>query len=410
MRPTLLKIYNIVFALLVFFIPMSGKLTAVPNILLIILIPLFVVLFNKNELKSRLLKPELIAFLFFVLLTFIIVSIKGNINHELDLFGRYGLAILFLLLATPVTNLKYLKYAIILSVITMAVYTFVLSGFYIVQNGSFDIAKGGEIKKLLITERLYTGFFSALSFLFSLDLISGENKKIRRLHYLNLFLTLTFVLVVSSRMALLIMITVLFYRYLLFNKSKKAFIGLFAGISFIVLLFILNPNLSNRFFHLNRDKGIIENFKNWEPRLVIWSCVNNLIQDDQENYNLFLGFGSEYITNNKLVECYSSQIEKKGRRNYFLKSRFNAHNQFLTFLMAYGLVALLLFLAIFIIPLIYRKKSLLKGSIILAVFMFGLIESFLSRQMGSYILGILLVIVVSFKYKNEQFKFLFKNR
>ena len=212
---------------------------------------------------------------------------------------------------------------------------------------------------------------------------------------------IAFVLVISSRMALLIMIAILFYKIICFNKNKKSLIILFAGLTFVTVMFMINPNLSNRFFHADKNKGIVENFKNWEPRLVIWSCVKDHLKND--DYNIFTGYGSETIANNKLVESYSTQITKIERRNYFLKKKFNPHNQYLSFLLSYGIISFLLYFLIIFHSLRFSNKSFLKGGVILAFFMFGLIESFFERQMGGYIFGLFLVIISRTQLRRDTF-------
>lgn len=401
MKYNILNAYNILFAVLVFFIPLNGKFTAVPNILLIVLAPLFIIIYRQGLFKINQFKTESTLFIILVLFTLLITLFKGNINSDIDLFGRYGLTLLFFTLSFPIVNLKYVKYATIFSCLIMAVYTLLLSGIYVWQNDSFNISVGEEIKDLLITERLYTGFFSAMSFLFSWTFISSLNKRERIFNYFNLFLMLAFVLVISSRIALLIMIAISVYRFSTFSKNKKSFISFFSGLIFIVLMFVLNPNLSNRFFHLDKSKGMVENFKNWEPRLVIWSCAKDLLQNDK--YNLLSGYGSETIVNKKLVERYAEMISKKQRRNYFLKKRFNPHNQYFSFLLSYGLISLILYLVIIFYSIKLSNKNFLIGGMILSVFLFGLIESFFERQMGGYIFGLFLIIMTKTQTRTNTF-------
>lgn len=401
MKYNILKAYNILFAVLVFFIPLNGKFTAVPNILLIVLGPLFIIIYRQGLFKINQFKTESTLFFILVLFTLLISLFKGNINSDIDLFGRYGLTLLFFALSFPIVNLKYVKYATIFSCLIMAVYTLLLSVIYIWQNDSFNISVGEEIKDLLITERLYTGFFSAMSFLFSWTFISSLNKRERIFNYFNLLLMLAFVLVISSRMALLIMISISIYRFSVFSKNKKSFIVFFSGLTIIVLMFVLNPNLSNRFFHLDKNKGMVENFKNWEPRLVIWSCAKDLLQNDE--YNLLSGYGSETIVNKKLVERYAERISKKLRRNYFLKKRFNPHNQYFSFLLSYGLISLILYLVIIFYSIKLSNKNFLIGGMILSVILFGLIESFFERQMGGYIFGLFLIIITKTQTRTNTF-------
>lgn len=375
---------------MVFFIPLYGKFMAVPNIIMGILIPFFFIVLDINRLKKSLLSKVFLSFVLLVSYTTLVIVFNGSLKEDSDILERYGLIILFFILSSAIKDLRYLMYPLIFSVMIMAVYTFTLSGIHILEHKGFDIDKGSAIKALLISERLYTGFFSALSFLFSLSLLSNKNHKIRNFHYFNLFLTLSFVLLISSRMALIIIIVLLIFYFLKFSKNVKTLYGVGLGLMFVAFTFALNPNLSNRFFHLNRSKGLVENFKNWEPRLVIWDCASNIVKDKE--FNSFFGFGSVEKTNEKLTECYATNIDKKGRRAYFLKVRFNTHNQYLTFLLSFGALGLIFFLLILITSLMPIRKSFLNNGLTSAILLFCLIESFLERQTGGYIFAFFLTI------------------
>ncbi len=185
------------------------------------------------------------------------------------------------------------------------------------------------------------------------------------------------------------MVLLIFY-----SKKKKQYIIFFACvIAITIAAFKFNKNLGERFFYTQSSeskKGYVELFIAWEPRVVIWECNYNILKSDTQ---LLIGNGF-YATKDKLVSCYDGLINKQDKRNYFIAERFNPHNQYFDFLLSYGIIALLVFLSIFIIASFNHRKSYYKTALILTIIAFAFIESFFQRQIGGYLFAIIFILIL----------------
>src|SRR5699024_1746052 len=108
-------------------------------------------------------------------------------------------------------------------------------------------------------------------------------------------------------------------------------------------------------------------------------------------------------TMNKLVNCYRWNIQdNKSRSDWYIKNRYNTHNQLIDFYLSTGAFSLILFL-LFFINLIYRnRKSYFIVAMSLSMFIFELVENIFHRQVGELSFGIFLILVlIVFKIKRK---------
>ena len=261
------------------------------------------------------------------------------------------------------------------------------------QEGEFNFAFGGAINEVLIIDRLYLGFLCVLSILASIGLIGSQYSDYNKWYFANIVLCVCFVLLISSRIAIVLLI-VLFFLRIFYTKRRKEYAIFFIGIvALVCIAFFLNKNLNERFFYAHTEKNnrsFIELFMEWEPRVVIWECNYNIAEE--ENFMLTgLGF---YNTKDLLVNCYKGVIEKKNRREYFVQSRFNPHNQFFDFLLSAGIIGASLFAVLFLALFINGRKSYYKVSLIISLAAFAFIESYFHRQIGGYFFAITLILIL----------------
>ena len=83
-----------------------------------------------------------------------------------------------------------------------------------------------------------------------------------------------------------------------------------------------------------------------------------------------------------------------------LKKKYNTHNQFLSELIRGGVLGLFLFIFPIIIAIKenIKKKNIINISILVSIVLFLLVENLLERQIGVYLLAIVLTITI---FKNK---------
>lgn len=389
MKIILKNIYPYFFYLFCFVIPLDKYATAVPNIILIVLLALFPFVVKKGDFK-KLLKKEVM--LFMVLIAFISINMLlfQNIEKDIIIVQKIFSSLLLLALFIPLNKTENLNKTIIISMLVcIGVSLFNLHGFYL-ETGKFNFADGAAVNEILVIDRLYLGFLCVLSVIASIGL---RENKYKLLYLANIILCILFTLLISSRIAIILLLLLL-VLLIFYSKKKKQYIIFFACVFAITIAaFKFNKNLGERFFYTQSSeskKSYVELFMAWEPRVVIWECNYNILKNDTQ---LLIGNGF-YGTKDKLVSCYNGLINKEDKRNYFIAERFNPHNQYLDFLLSYGIIALLLFLSIFIMTFFKHRKSYYKMTLILTIVAFAFIESFFQRQIGGYLFAIIFILIL----------------
>jgi len=267
---------------------------------------------------------------------------------------------------------------------------FNIYGFYIDQN-EFEFASGSKINEVLVIDRLYLGFMCVLSCIVSFQLIRSKYHDYNKWYFANIVLNILFILLISSRIAIVILL-ILFFLRIFYTEKKKTYIGYFAGILLVVILaFVFNKNLSERFFYTHSersDMSYIELFKTWEQRVTIWDCNYTILQKEP-----FLATGIGFYNSKKhLLDCYENSIKDPRKKAYFIHKNFNTHNQFIDFLMGSGVIAFVLFCLVLFFLIYKRNKSYFYMSLCIAIVMFSGIESYFQRQIGGYIFAIVCIL------------------
>ncbi len=191
------------------------------------------------------------------------------------------------------------------------------------------------------------------------------------------------VMLSNSRAAILTMgLVVLFLLIYIIFKTKKYL----AGIIIVVILAaggvstkLLMPHIFDRFnmgigevLHA-RTMDDIEHWNGTTLRVQVYYCSFELVEE-----NFWFGVGPDKVSD-KLMEKY----QKYGFR-HAAERGYNAHNQFLQVFIGMGLIGLLVFLALLIIPFIYaiREGDFMQMAFIIMLMTLFLFESMLQRQAG----------------------------
>lgn len=137
------------------------------------------------------------------------------------------------------------------------------------------------------------------------------------------------------------------------------------GVSLLVLSGFIysNPKIQERVNHNNIDMMI-----DHEPRFVIWESVNNIKNND--DFNSLIGYGNYQLIEDYLIINYEKIINKKEKRDYFVKEQFNTHSQFFDYLLFGGYIAFTLFISFCLFSLWYTKQNFTSFAIISAFILF----------------------------------------
>lgn len=316
-----------------------------------------------------------------------------NIEDDIKIVQKIFSSLLLLILFIPLDKTDNLNKTVIISVLAcIGVSLYNLYMLYSIE-GEFSFADGAAINEVLIIDRLYLGFICVLSVLTSIGLMVNTHSKYRWLYLANIVLCILFTLLISSRIAIILLLLLFILLIFYSNKKKQYIIFFICVLALTIGAFKLNKNLGERFFYTQSSeskKSYVELFLAWEPRAVIWECNYNLLKNETA---LLTGNGF-YAVKDKLVTCYNGLIVNEDKRNYFIEERFNPHNQYLDFLLSYGIFAFVLFPAIFIIIYLKNKKSYYKMALLLTIMAFAFIESIFQRQIGAYLFTIIFILIL----------------
>ena len=221
---------------------------------------------------------------------------------------------------------------------------------------------------------VHPNYFALLIVILVLAIIKTEELKFLRKNKLKLVLLLfpffLFLFELSSRVAMLAFVLVIIVSVLQ-NRSRKK--GILIGL-FIVGLIVLSVKfdyLGNKFSGLVDGRGNIK-----VERIQRWDFI---IREFKKEDKLILGVGS-----GDTEEIYT-RAYINGNFKTALIEGYNAHNQFVEFLVSNGFFGLLVFVWVL---LFFALKTKLKGealSFFITIVLLSFIESFLCRAKGVFI-------------------------
>lgn len=372
--------------LIVFFLPFS---LSIPNII----IPFGIAAITYKKLKKEevYFKPVIPFFLFFcaILISFFF---KNLLFEDFKMILRISIVIFSALIILNTKKYKVVN-AFILSMNLAIVYSLFKILNYIYLNGEIDLSNGEIIYNILPIERPYFGFLLFLSSFLTFQKL--QTKIISyKLGLSIILINIATVFFIAARLTIISYIIVLicyFFKHIQIKNLYKALI-----LSLILLLstclLSLNKNFMNR---LKLDEGF-ESFVDYEPRFVIWPCAINILKEDYSK--LLIGPVGFESGRDSLKKCYSNSIEKLDKREWYLERGFNAHNQFLALTLISGFFGLFLFLNFLFQLYKSSENSFVYWSIVFGLSLFFLLECLLYRQLGCYIVGLIIALVSK---KNE---------
>ncbi len=385
------KIYNYFAALICLLIPFMTYAKASVNILMIALLFLLIFIPKKNNIIKIFKEAYIKTFCLFLLFVLFFSTLNNSLFDDFSETRKIAQTILLIFLFFLVKRKSLLITAFILGILIASLPTVI----NIICFNYFEIFLWGEsINDSYITQRLYLGFFVVLALILSLYRYFNVFFKRSKNKYMLLILYYILALfLIASRSAIIIAFLIL-VTSIIYN-TKGAYRVLFLiSIPVIFITIILNSDsLSKRFFH-SKDSvttSIIENIQTHEPRYDIWKFSVQIF--DEKRPYLF-GIGT-YQTQRLLNKKYEGMSrEKDKRRQWFIESNFNTHNQYIDLILSYGFLGFLVFI-IFLKQIISKVyKNIHSLNLILAIIVFLFVENIFHRQLGSFIFALSIVFAV----------------
>ena len=398
-RAKILKLYNLLFLSFVFVIPFEDYFNAIPNILLAILSFFSLFLITKEQLKTMLKSKTILVLIVLILFTFLLSFINSTGTQDAFFLSKVIIPLVVILLSAPIKNKQNIKYSFIAATLVAVLYSLFNVLTYISLSEEFDFMQGEFITEMLVSERIYIGFCAALSLIFSLDsFVKSNNKNVKILLIATSIIFTTFVFLIVARIALIAVVFILFAFVLSKLNLKKKIVVTAVLVLFISIFVLGNKNITDRFLHSHDvyRKGMVAKIKKHEPRAIIWSCAFDILK--KEHHFIFgNGFAK---TKEQLVECYEQVIEIDHKRNWFVSSRFNTHNQFLDFLISSGITGLSLFILLLFFLFKETEKDFFAIAVIGSLVLILLVDNILHRQIGGYLFGVLVFLLLENKFKS----------
>lgn len=379
MKTLLQNRFEIVLSSLIIALPFSK---ALPNIILLFLVFMLIIGFNKIELKKfNIFKEILNLLLIFLILKSILF---GCIIEDYSYYRFYFIIIMISILFQKVKNFLLLKKAILISVNLSLLFSIYKITLYYFNYNYLPFNDGWAVNRILMLERPYAGFFSLISIIISLDLLKCS-KKYKGVYILSILMSTVFLFIISARISILSLIIIGFLYFLFFIRKGIIFKVLMILFTTIVLfsVFNLNRNLAKRFFLNENLQTSYLIAKDSEPRIIIWSCALKMITS--EDFNNIIGNNSYSETYTKLTKLYSKNIENIQKRNWFINQQYNTHNQFIDIYLIGGFFSFSIFI-LFIVRAFHQTINNFIGlSIMISLTLFLLVENLFQRQFGVYI-------------------------
>lgn len=376
--------FDIAFALLLFSLSIS---VAIPNIILGIISLLFIFKKRKKIFSNTYINVLILFVTYLFIKTILLNSFINNILIYKHLIIILVSSILIFHIKNIIIVIKGYVFGVFLGVLISLGKIF---NFYL-EYKYFPFGNTSDVENLILIHRPYLGFMCFIAIVLISVLIGKLEDNNKKLGYLSLtFIFILFLFTIVARLALFLSLIFIFIKiFHHFKLSKTKLLITFCSLIIIISsVFLLNKNLKNRFHIKDSYIETIKVLKNQEPRFVIWKCSLNQIYDI--NFNFFTGYSDRSNIEEKLTSCYGETIENISKRDYYLKTRFNTHNQFFDIFLDGGIIGLSLFLVFLLFPFIYFRNNFEAVFTLLGLITFLGLENLFFRQLGAYLFGILI--------------------
>lgn len=391
------KIYDFLFALLVFILPFSYGIT---NICLAVLTILFFIKFKKQTIIQHYEFPFAIlsAIVFYLIFQAVF---NFTFIQDSSLYSRFGYLVIMPFLVLKVKNRQLIKLVAILSINSTIIFSlFKIAKFYS-KFHFLPLSDGWATNAVLLLERPYAGIFSLICIVLSLEQLILKTR-FRLIYLASLLLSIFFIFLISIRISILslIAITAIYGVFYLKVSIKKKILSFSIGTLLFLSFIMLNPNIAKRFFVEESINKSITQFKELEPRVIIWDCAYQVTQ--QKDFSVLFGTTSYTNMKESMLSCYDDSIQDYSRKQWFLFRKYNTHNQYLDFYLIGGVLSLILLFLFLYFYIVKNRSNFFAIAIISSFFIMMSVENIFHRQFGCLIFAIFVVLIAETKKKQCQ--------
>jgi O-antigen ligase len=376
------NIFDIVFSILLFSLSIS---MAIPNLVLAVLF--FVFLFKRDKIKV----VKWYTKLLFIVVIYIFLKALF-FNALVENFSIYKHFLVVLVLSFLIYNIKNITTVIKGSIfgvfLGVMVALFKISNFYFIHK-VLPFGNTVEVKDLLLIHRPYFGFMCLITIVLIDILLPKIKSKNEKIFFLIIgFIIAVFMYIIVARLSLFLLIIYLIIKTINYLKLSllKSVLGFLTILILMFGAFSLNKNIKNRLHIEASYSETIKVLKNQEPRFVIWDCFFSQINN--KNFNVYFGYNNRKSIQEELNGCYKERIDNVSKRDYYVDTEFNTHNQFFDIFLEGGILGLSLFLALFMFLVYSFRENFNASFILLSFILFFIFENLFHRQLGAYLFGI----------------------
>ncbi|MFM9401186.1 O-antigen ligase family protein [Myroides odoratimimus] len=352
-----------------------------------------------NDFKNYYQENKSIVFILFTLVMYQLI--RAFIGDDLGdkRIGFLGLLLVSFFGLFNIKDIKMLFSAIILILFFLVVGGGVNIYKYFIGSDEFNMSTGGHIDPMLIVARPYLGFMLNIGIILSLYMFSKIKSRVRYLYLGSALLFVCYMMFIAIRIQLVSLACIGVIYFIFYNKIKVLYkLGLLILLLFFSIGIIsVSPTLRNRFeVDTLIGTNVIDKLAEKEPRIVIWRCASSIVKE--EGFSPIVGIGNIGIIDNKLAQCYDDSTHDNKMRQYFLDALFNTHNQFIEYYLLSGAIGVLLLFSLFFRTAVIVRKNFFSIGLLVCLFNFCFVENLLDRQLGAYLFGFTLFLIVSIKF------------
>jgi len=277
-------------------------------------------------------------------------------------------------------DIRIYMYVFVLALFTLTVYSLGMLFHNDMLFSSYGFDNGARLLRHCFEDATnlpptYYGLFATVAILWLVYDFKSQPAKTKIIYIIVGVLLFFQQLLLAAKMPLIALLLSLFYLFYKTTEYRKnlwikyaSVITLFAAIAFLF------PSVKNRIMDAE-STFTVDSAKHSiiVERLVILSCDKDIFSN-----NVWLGIGSRNAQG-KLNECFTA----KGYADA-IPYLFNAHNQFFTLGINYGIFIMLIFITGIISFIVLNRKSPFALVFMLSIVLVMLTESILERQCGVY--------------------------
>ncbi|WP_121666125.1 O-antigen ligase family protein [Mesonia aquimarina] len=350
-------------------------------------------LLNSFKEKVRLLKEHsssilLLSSLYGVMLVGMIYT--ENLDQGLEqLKDKLPFLIIPIIIGTTQTLTSDNKFKFIkifsISVVLMALFA-LAKAWYIHALGMGDYFVYDKLSILLNKHTTYYSLYCVIAISYFLYDLLQLKKTNLLFSIVAIIILLFFIYLLSARIAIIALIVVAIYyiKMRITHRKQKVFLSLLViGILSSTLLF--SSNYTARFESISKNPNELTENNEFNTRLIHWKSALETLNTSSYIFGKGTGDGKENL--------YQQYLKNDFTIGYLQK--YNAHNQYIEFLLSNGLLIIIAYFCLLLAALIYaiRFNDLFGVLVVLLFMMYSITESILERQSGVLIVALLCSVI-----------------